>query len=94
MERLAEGVSGIIERKGLKARTVTVKIRLANFTTFTRQSTLALPTHDPEPIKETAWRMLAGELGPGRTFRLLGVGVSNFGKTAQQQLTLFDDLPV
>ena len=92
VERLAEGVAGSLERKGLKARTVTVKMRLADFTTFTRQATLSSSTYDSGPIKETAWRLLSGELAPERTFRLLGVGVSNFGETVEQQLSLFGDL--
>ena len=78
LEELAGGVAGSLERKGLRGRTVTVKMRLANFTTFTRQSTLASPSNEPEPIRELAWRLLSAELTTGRTFRLLGVGVSNF----------------
>ena len=48
-----------------------------------------------EPIKEAAWTLLTAELEPGRTFRLLGVGVSNFGDASElgepdeQQLPLF-----
>ena len=78
LEELAEGVAKSLERKGLQGRTVTVKMRLADFTTFTRQSTLSQPSNDTAPIRELAWRLLSAELTTGRTFRLLGVGVSNF----------------
>jgi DNA polymerase-4 len=78
LEELAVGVAGSLERKGLQGRTVTVKMRLADFTTFTRQSTLPTPSNEPGPIRELAWRLLTAELTAGRTFRLLGVGVSNF----------------
>ena len=78
LEELAEGVAGSLDRKGLQGRTVTVKMRLADFTTFTRQSTLPEPSNEPDPIRALAWRLLSAELTPGRTFRLLGVGVSNF----------------
>ena len=84
-----------MERNNLKGRTVTVKLRLADFTTFTRQSTLPFHTNAEEPIKEAAWVLLSAELEPGRTFRLLGVGVSNFGAApepgdpGEQQLPLF-----
>jgi DNA polymerase-4 len=78
LEELAVGVAGSLERKGLQGRTVTVKMRLADFTTFTRQSTLPTPSNEPGPIRELAWRLLSAELTAGRTFRLLGVGVSNF----------------
>ncbi len=92
LERLAERVAGSLERKDIKGRTVTVKMRLADFTTFTRQTTLSASTHDAAPIKDTAWRLLSAEFGPLRSFRLLGVGVSNFGEPEHRQLTLWDDL--
>ncbi|MDA1129222.1 MAG: DNA polymerase IV [Chloroflexi bacterium] len=95
VDRKAVDVAHQLERKNLKGRTVTVKLRLADFTTFTRQSTLPYHTNAEEPIKEAAWRLLSAELEPGRTFRLLGVGVSNFGEDLEagdiedRQLPLF-----
>ena len=80
LEELAGGVADALARKGLQGRTVTVKMRLADFTTFTRQSTLLLPSSDAGPIHALAWRLFSAELTPGRTFRLLGVGVSNFAE--------------
>ena len=80
LEELAGGVAESLERKGLRGRTVTVKMRLADFTTFTRQSTLATPSNEPGPVRDLAWRLLSAELTTGRTFRLLGVGVSNFAE--------------
>ena len=100
VERKAVGVAQSLERNGLKGRTVKLKLRLADFTTFTRQFTLPYHTSDEEPIKEAAWALLAAELEPGRTFRLLGVGMANFGdnletlessKSQAQQLPLFGD---
>ena len=96
LEELAGGVADSLERKGLRGRTVTVKMRLADFTTFTRQSTLASPSHEPDPIRELAWRLLSAELTTGRTFRLLGVGVSNFTEPDEvRQLPLweYDEFP-
>ena len=90
LERLADRVAGSLESKGIKGRTVTVKMRLADFTTFTRQTTLAVPTFDAGPIKGTAWGLLSAEISPGRAFRLLGVGVSNFGEPERLQLSLWD----
>ncbi len=91
LEELGDGVAGSLERKGLKGRTVTVKMRLADFTTFTRQSTLASPSNEPGPIRELAWRLLSAELTTGRTFRLLGVGVSNFAEPNEvRQLSLWE----
>jgi DNA polymerase-4 len=85
-------VSRHLQRKGLQGRTVTLKARLADFTTFTRQVTLSAPAASEDIILDRAWRLLSQELTPGRTFRLLGVGVSHFeGERQQLQLPLFED---
>ena len=86
--RLSERVAQRLESSGVKGRTVTVKLRLADFTTFTRATTLASPTGDLSAIQEVAQRLVDREMLPGRRFRLLGVGVSNFGEGGQ--LSLFD----
>ena len=78
LEELVGGVADALDRKGLRGRTVTVKMRLADFTTFTRQTTLPTPSNEAGAIRDTAWSLLSAELTAGRTFRLLGVGVSNF----------------
>jgi len=97
VERKAVGVSHQLDRKGLKGRTIKLKLRLSDFTTFTRQLTLPYHTNAEEPIKETAWDLLAAELEPGRTFRLIGVGMANFDDDSEaveqdvHQLSLFAD---
>ena len=98
VEQKAVGVAHQLDRKGLKGRTVKLKLRLADFTTFTRQFTLPYHTNDEEPIKAAAWALLAAELEPGRAFRLLGVGMANFGSDSEvnaqevHQLPLFADV--
>ena len=84
MEKLASGVALHLQRKTLTGRTVTVKARLADFTTFTRQTTLPEPTGDEATIRATAWQLLSQELYEGRSFRLLGVGVSGFYQSNRQ----------
>ena len=82
-----------LDGKDLRGKTVTVKARLADFTTFTRQTTLASFTRSESTISATAWRLLSAELTPGRSFRLLGVGVSGFGQEMEEmQLPLFNGL--
>ena len=78
IERLSASVADALTRKALAGRTVTVKIRLADYTTFTRQQTLPEPTNEHAVIAATAWTLLERELAPERAFRLLGVGVSGF----------------
>ena len=88
--KLSGNVSSHLSRKDVKGKTVTVKLRLADFTTLTRQITLASYTNSEEAIMETAWKLLTGEMTEGRAFRLLGVGMSGFGEDLDgpQQLVL------
>ena len=78
--KLSSSVSSQLTRKEVRGRTVTVKLRLADFTTLTRQTTLPSHTNSEAAIMETAWQLLAGEMTEDRAFRLLGVGVSGFGE--------------
>jgi len=91
LSRLAGRVAQHLEGKQLKGKTVTVKARLTDFTTFTRQTTLPYPTGSDTVILETAWRLFSRELTPGRSFRLLGIGVSGFTEDEEFQLPLFGE---
>lgn len=91
LTHLAGRVAQHLEGKQLKGKTVTVKARLGDFTTFTRQTTLPYPTGSGTVILETAWRLFSRELTPDRSFRLLGVGVSGFGEEEEFQLPLFGE---
>ena len=84
IERLSGSVADSLTRKSLFGRTITVKIRLADYTTFTRRTTLPDVTNDDALIAATAWTLLERELEPGRAFRLLGVGVSGFAAAGEE----------
>ena len=90
VEQLALGVASRLQRSGLAGKTVTIKLRLADFTTLTRQRTLPAPTSDADVIAPVACDLLRRELHPERRFRLVGVGVSGFQEP--QQLPLFPQL--
>jgi DNA polymerase-4 len=83
---LSEGVSGRLRAAGLKAGTITVKVRDSSFETRTRQRTLDEPTDMTDMIWRAALELARPEIR-GKTIRLLGVGASNFGE--RQQLGLF-----
>ena len=85
VERLSSSVASALGRKGISGRTVTVKMRLSDFTTFTRQTTLSHATHDDDTIVATAWTLMEREMTPGRAFRLLGVGVSGFAQDTEPE---------
>ena len=87
---LAEHVSSRLRAKNLAGRTVTVKVRFADFTTRTVQRTLERPADLPDTIGDTALAILRTVWSPGVGVRLLGVGVSGF-EDAAMQLDLFGE---
>ena len=85
---LTKQVARRLSGKELQGKTVSVKLRLSDYTTFSRQTTLPAPTGSGDVILEAAWRLLSAELAPGRAFRLLGVGISSCGTVEQLALPL------
>lgn len=83
---LAKNVAERLDREDLRGRTIQVKLRLADFTTFTRQMTLASPVSSEAMIFEVARILVSREIKPGHRFRLVGVGVSNFQRIVQPAL--------
>lgn len=81
-----------LRRAGLFARTVTIKVRLGDFTTWTRSRTLDGATDSTERIRAVAVGLLAGLQMPTGV-RLLGVGVANFTAAAQEELFWAEDSP-
>ena len=69
--RTAEGLA----KRTLCARTVTIKVRYADFTTVTRSHTAAAPTCDAAEIAARALALLDRTDAARRPVRLLGVGV-------------------
>ena len=65
-----------LEKHGLVARTVTIKVRYDDFTTITRSDTKP-PTSNPDQIQERAVRLLVKTEAGRRPVRLLGAGVHN-----------------
>ncbi len=85
---LSEKVSRRMRRLGYKGRTVTMKIRLADFSTYTRAVTLERATNFVEDLYRSALRKVR-EFKPGRQpIRLIGIQVSNLERE-ERQLDLF-----
>jgi len=74
IERIARRTAESLQSKGLRARTVTIKVRYANFSTVTRSHTAAAPTCDAGDFAERALALLARTEAARRPVRLLGVG--------------------
>ncbi|MEM9207986.1 MAG: DNA polymerase IV [Pseudomonadota bacterium] len=85
---LTERVATRIRAKELAAGKITIKIRQADFTTFTRQCTLTPPSNGTDQIFAAARRLLRDWLRdhPETPLRLLGVGGGKFAPALQQDL--------
>ena len=85
---LADRAAARLRAAGLSAGRVTVKIRRADFTTYTRQCALEPPTQDTAAVCAGAQRLLRSWLaGRGNVaLRLLGVGTSELSAVRQPDL--------
>jgi DNA polymerase-4 len=81
LDRLATRVCEGLQRHGYRGRTVTLKIRLRPFRTYTRSRTLESPTADPGVVREVA-RELLGRVEIDTPVRLLGIGLAGLERVA------------
>ena len=82
LDRMARENAEWLARRQLAARTVTIKVRYADFTTVTRSHTLSLPTADADVIASWAKDLLARTEAGQRPVRLLGVRVQGLVEQA------------
>ena len=80
IDQLARGVAEWLEKKSIKGRTVTIKVRYSDFTTITRSQSRADYTNDAEDIVARAIKLLEKTEAGHRPIRLLGVSVHNFDR--------------
>ena len=84
---LTEGVTARLRSAGIRAGTVSVKVRDAHFRTITRQRTLP----EPSDLTDTIWRAAVELARPetrGKKIRLLGVSATQLG--APEQMGMFE----
>lgn len=86
---LSDQVARRLRRYGYRGRTVTVKVRKADFTTVTRSTTLSWATDLAEEIYAAARQVLDAYWKPSVKVRLLGVGVSHL-EAGERGAALFD----
>ena len=77
LRRMGDRVARSLEKHGLVGRTVTLKLRLADFTTLTRSTSRENATAHADTILADALHLLDTNWDPGTNVRLIGVGVSN-----------------
>jgi DNA polymerase-4 len=89
---LSERVAGRLRRHALAGRTITLKVKYADFSRITRSETIPGSTNDGSMIYRTIRRLLKKtEIGK-RPVRLLGVSVSELNQSyGRTQLDLFNE---
>ncbi len=86
--RMVDASATALRRAELAARTVTIKVRFADFTMITRSHSLASPV-DATPAVGAVATALLESVSLAQGVRLLGVSLSGFGESdAGHQLTL------
>jgi DNA polymerase-4 len=86
--RLTEKASARLRDKELFAKTISIKVRFADFSTITRSKTLPLPissTHEIYQVVKDLYKALKLERA---RLRLVGVSLENLYESAPEQLML------
>lgn len=94
LNALARQTAAGMRSEGLQARTVTVKLRDADFQTRTAAKTLETPIESDRAVLRVAAALFAQlRASRRRPARLIGVALSGFDGRAEPQLGLFGDTP-
>ena len=80
LRRLSVEVGQQARRAGLYGRTITLTLRWADYSTFTRQMTLHNPINRDDQIYAAAADLFDRHWTRGKLVRLIGVGLSQFGE--------------
>jgi len=87
---LAEKVAQRLRANHARARTIAIKFREADFSTYTRRKTLSVAADTSEEIFPQAWNMVRRLIRRGVAVRLIGIYGSNLESEKAGQLALFD----
>jgi len=87
----ADKVAWRLRREGLKGRTITLKIKLDDFSEMSKSHTIDYPTDSTNIISDSATQLLFND-PLKRKVRLIGVAVSNLKESGEgYQMDLFRD---
>jgi DNA polymerase-4 len=89
--RQSEDVAKQLRKAGVRAKTITIKIKDADFKQVTRRTTITIPTQSSKTIYRYAERLM-DNFKITKKIRLIGVGTSGFSSvTASLQMGLFEN---
>jgi DNA polymerase-4 len=86
--RLTEKVSARLRDQGLFAKTITIKVRFADFTTINRSKSLPTAIDSTQEIYEVVRTLYNALKITGARLRLVGVSLTNLQEGAHEQLLL------
>jgi DNA polymerase-4 len=86
----SEEVANQLRKAGVRAKTITLKIKDADFKQLTRRTTMAIPSQSSKTIYRCAARLI-DDLKITKKIRLIGVGTSGFSAVSTSvQIGLFE----
>ena len=89
IRELSDGVAQRLARHGVLARTITLKLRYADFQLVTRSASLAPPSDEVATIARAAGSLVRANWDGNRPIRLVGVGATRLvSAESWQQLAL------
>ena len=83
--RLSNDVGVSLSSRGVRGKTVKLKLRSSDFVTVTRQRSVTEPVQLSSEIADIAIDLLSQELNQKNSYRLIGVGVSGFDSLENSQ---------
>ena len=84
LQPLLEKVWGYCEANDINAKTVTLKVKYADFTQVTRSKTVPFPLVSVSDLEEVVGMLLAPIFPPSKGIRLLGVSLSSLERRAAE----------
>jgi DNA polymerase-4 len=87
---LCEKVARQLRAEGIAGRVAGLKLRTPDFRIITRRRTLPVPTQTARTLFNVARELLAAE-PPGRSYRLIGAGLSDFIEASAAEGDFFAD---
>ena len=85
LDKIALLVYDRLSKNKLAGRTITLKIKYADFKQITRNKSFSEPVTELETIRNVAKQLLVDTDPEGKKIRLLGISVSNFGGISAKQ---------
>ena len=92
--QLVDNITRKMREEFILGKTITVKIRLEGFKTYTRSKTLTFPVNDSETILNNSIELFNNFNNKNKKYRLIGINVSNFIKEKEYNPGLFDNFNI